>query len=53
MGLLWENLTADQKDIIKDDVFSQVLKDSGFDASQYPNEDFVFTAAQLKAEKDK
>ena len=47
LGKLWEDLTTDQKDEIKDEVFAKILKDQGYDPINYAADEFVFTEAEL------
>ncbi len=47
LGKLWQGLTTDQKDEIKDEVFAKILQDHGYNPNNYTDDEFVFTEAEL------
>ena len=49
-GMIWSDLTDEQKDQIKISLFSQTLQFNGFDAANFTDGVFKFTDEQRKAE---
>ena len=52
-GLLWEDLTEDQKDEVKKSIFNQTLKFGGFDATNFADGTFKFTDEERTAAEAK
>ena len=48
-GALWEQLTQSEREIIKKEVFRETLQLNGFDATEYPDNEFTFTEEERTA----
>ena len=48
-GMLWSDLTDDQKDQVKMNVFDQTLQFSSLDAKNFPDGIFKYTEEERKA----
>lgn len=52
-GMLWEDLTDDQREAVKSDVFQKTLAFNNLKDTDYKNMEFKFTDEQRKIEEDK